>query len=95
MRTARDRQRHGKCIKIAFGFRLKLARDRMLMTQRELAKAVTTDPMVVWKWENGRSFPNLSGLISLCNVLEVSADYLLGLSPDYTPVAWLPVKAQP
>jgi transcriptional regulator with XRE-family HTH domain len=45
--------------------------------------------MVVWKWENGRSFPNLSGLISICNVLEVSADYLLGISEDYTPVDFL------
>jgi len=89
MKTTRDRQLHGKCIKIAFGFRLKLARDRMLLTQRELARKVTTDPMVVWKWENGRSFPNLSGLISICNVLEVSADYLLGISEDYTPVDFL------
>lgn len=80
---------------MAFGFRLKLARDRMLLTQRELARKITTDPMVVWKWENGQSFPNLSGLISLCNVLEVSADYLLGISEEYTGVDWLPVKAPP
>ena len=89
MKTTRDRQHHGRCIKIAFGFRLKLARDRMLLTQRELAKKMTTDPMVVWRWENGRSFPNLSGLISLCNVLEVSADYLLGISEEYTGVDFL------
>lgn len=95
MKNSRDRAKNGHCLKLAFGFRLKLARDRMLLTQSELAWKVTTTPMVVWKWENGRSFPTVALLISLCNVLEVSADYLLGLSPDYTPVAWLPVKAQP
>ena len=93
MKTARDRQKHGKCLKIAFGFRLKLARDRKLLSQSELAWKVTTIPTVVWKWENGRSFPTVALLISLCNVLEVSADYLLGISDEYTGVAWLPTTA--
>lgn len=36
--------------------------------------------VAILKWEKGLSEPNLHNFIRLCQVLDVSADYLLGLS---------------
>lgn len=63
-----------------FTERLKEVRQEKGWTQKQLATAVNTTDDSVYSWEKGRSQPSIELLCKLCKVLEVSADYLLGLS---------------
>lgn len=49
-------------------------------SQVEIAKAVHVSKQCVTDYKTGKSFPSLETLYALCIYLEVSADYLLGLS---------------
>ena len=51
-------------------------------TQVEIAKALNITKQCVNDYKTGKSVPSLETLYSLCKFLEVSADYLLGLT-DY------------
>ncbi|MBQ9120384.1 MAG: FHIPEP family type III secretion protein [Lachnospiraceae bacterium] len=61
-----------------FGTRISQCRQNKNMTQEELARRLGVTPQALSKWECGRSLPDLSMLAEVCNVLEVSADYLIG-----------------
>ncbi len=50
-------------------------------TQKELARAVGVSPQTISKYMHENIFPALDTLAKLCSVLDVSADYILGLSP--------------
>lgn len=63
---------------LEIGRRISLYRQNKNMTQEELANCIGVTPQAISKWERNQSLPDISLLISLCNVLEVSADYLLG-----------------
>ena len=47
-----------------------------------MANRIGVTPQALSKWENGLSSPDLSLFSSLCEILEMSSDYLLGLSGD-------------
>lgn len=49
-------------------------------SQVEIAKAVHVSKQCVTDYKTGKSLPSLETLYALCTFLEVSADYLLGLS---------------
>ena len=51
-------------------------------TQVEIAKAVNVTKQCVNDYKTGKSVPSLETLYSLCKYLDVSSDYLLGLT-DY------------
>lgn len=51
-------------------------------TQRDIAKAIGVSAQTVSKYMKKNVFPALDTLAKLCNLLEVSADYVLGLK-DY------------
>ena len=51
-------------------------------TQVEIAKALNITKQCVNDYKTGNSIPSLETLYALCKYLEVSADYLLGLT-DY------------
>ena len=46
-------------------------------TQEELAEKLNVSRQSVSKWESGQSVPELEKLVTLCEVFQVSADYLL------------------
>lgn len=48
-------------------------------TQRDIAKAIGVSAQTVSKYMKKNIFPALDTLAKLCNLLEVSADYVLGL----------------
>jgi len=50
------------------------------MTQTDLAEAIHSSRQAVGKWENGNVDLSTETIAKLCEVFEVSADYLLGLS---------------
>ena len=49
-------------------------------TQVEIAKAVHVTKQCITDDKTGKSVPSIETLYLLCKFLEVSADYLLGLS---------------
>lgn len=65
--------------------RLKAYRVKRDYTQESLALELGTDKKAVSRWESGQYSPNLETLIELARILNVSADYLLGLSDNPAP----------
>lgn len=62
-----------------FGKRISECRQNMNLTQEELAGRVGVTPQALSKWERENSFPDITLLADLCQILGVSADYLLGI----------------
>lgn len=60
--------------------RLKAARLNKKLTQQELATRLKTTKGTISNYENGHSTPSNDMLKELSLVLEVSTDYLLGVS---------------
>ena len=50
--------------------------------QADIARAVNVRKQCISDYKSGKTIPSLETLFLLCQYLEVSADYLLGLS-DY------------
>ena len=49
-------------------------------SQKEIAKAVNVSPQTISKYMKKDIFPALDTLSKLCKLLDVSSDYILGLS---------------
>ncbi|MEK4029379.1 helix-turn-helix transcriptional regulator [Pseudobacillus sp. FSL P4-0506] len=60
--------------------RLKAARLKKKLTQQELANRLKTTKGTISNYENGHSTPSNEMLKELALVLEVSTDYLLGVT---------------
>ena len=65
-------------ILVEIGTRIAESRRSAGFTQEELANRLGVTPQALSKWEKGASSPDLEMLTSLCNILGVSADYLVG-----------------
>ncbi len=63
-----------------FSARVKELRIEHAMRQQDLADKLGVSRATVTDWETGRHEPPFDTLVNLCKVLEVSADYLLGIS---------------
>ena len=62
--------------------RLRQLRKENGYTQKELAEMIGVLNYRIYDWESGRSEPSLDDLMRLAQVLQVSTDYLLGISDD-------------
>ncbi|MBO5714102.1 MAG: helix-turn-helix transcriptional regulator [Clostridia bacterium] len=62
--------------------RLRESIESSQISQKELAKAVGVSPQTISKYMKKDIFPALDTLAKLCKVLDVRADYILGLC-DY------------
>lgn len=51
--------------------------------QTEIAAAVNVSKQCISDYKSGKSVPSVETLYLLCKFLDVSSDYLLGLSDDY------------
>ena len=49
------------------------------LTQKQLAEKLNIDNSNITKWKRGENIPSLEVFYQLCKILDVSADYLLGL----------------
>lgn len=56
-------------------------RKRRGLTQEKLGMLLNVSPQAVSKWENAESLPDILLLPRLCQVLQISADELLEVSP--------------
>ena len=52
-------------------------------TQAKIAEEINVSKQCVSDYKSGKSYPSLETLCALCVCLDVSADYLLGLSDEY------------
>ena len=59
--------------------RLKSLRIEKKLSQPDLAKLIDVSKGMISFWENGINEPTISNVIKLCQIFEVSADYLLGI----------------
>ena len=50
------------------------------LKQKEIAERCGIHPSCITQYKNGESEPTLETLFNLCRVLDVTSDYLLGLT---------------
>ena len=62
-----------------FNERLKAIRQECGKTQKEVYTALGLSANGYASYEQGRTEPSVDTLIKLCQIFEVSADYLLGI----------------
>lgn len=65
-----------------FGDKLKAIRKAKQITQGELAIRLGVSTAIIAAYEQGKSYPSVAVLIKICEVLNASADYLLGISDN-------------
>lgn len=64
------------------GDRLKLVRDDQGYSQEKLAEMLNIGQLQIWRYENGETEPKGEVLARIAKFLNVSTDYLLGLTDD-------------
>ncbi|MEG1487729.1 MULTISPECIES: helix-turn-helix transcriptional regulator [Lactococcus] len=65
-----------------FGDKLRALRMEKNLTQNDLAARLGIVGASVSSYEKSKQYPSVEVLIQLCQIFDVSADYLLGLSDD-------------
>lgn len=68
--------------KKTFGAYILKRRKELGLTQREFAEQLFVTESAVSKWERGLSYPDITLLLSICNILDISANELLTGSED-------------
>ena len=58
---------------------IRKVRKEKNLTQEELAEQLYVTSQAVSKWENETGLPDISQIVPLCRVLEISADELFGI----------------
>lgn len=78
-------------------FKIKEARERMGMSQKDLAAALNIKPTTFNGYETGAHDPKSSVLAEIAKVCNTSVDFLLGLENDSVPsqTKKIPVPAKP
>lgn len=66
------------------GKRIAIARERKNLSQTALAEKLNVHRQIVSYWENGNRTPNTEQIVNLSKILDVSSDYLLGLTDACT-----------
>lgn len=64
--------------------RLKQSRLKSHLTQEELAVKLNTDKVQISRWERGEAAPRAETFADIARILNVSVDYLLGVSDEPT-----------
>lgn len=53
------------------------------ISQTDLAEKISVSKQCVSDYKSGKSVPSVETLYAICKVLDISADYLLGLTDKY------------
>lgn len=64
---------------MSIGERLKAAREKAGITQRQLAEKIGVTQKDICRWEKGERTPSLIRFSELCKSLDVSADKILNI----------------
>lgn len=74
---------------MSFSELLKQCRKKQGVSQAELASRLGVTQQAVGKWESGKSSPDPSTVARIAELLNTTADYLLGLyRPDAETFSW-------
>ena len=65
-----------------FHSRLKIARESIGATQKEIANILKISQPTYANYEAGRSEPNIETIAVMAKIYEVSTDWLLGLTTE-------------
>lgn len=65
-----------------FGERLKETRLDKHLTQKDLAKMLNVTGNTVHSWETDKQEPSMTMILKICEILDVSLEYLFGKT-DY------------
>ena len=76
-------------MKLLFANRLRELRKERGLSQVELGEYLGYGYTAISSYETGRNEPSYTDLIRICQILDVSADYMLGLSDIQKPYAVL------
>ena len=60
-----------------FSEKLKLLRKNKGFTQEEFAELLNVTRIAVAKWESGQTYPDITNLIQISNIMNVTIDYLV------------------
>ena len=71
-------------VEFSFGERVRLLRERRSLSQAELGRSLHMTQRKISYLEIDRYEPGVEDIRALCRFFGVSADYLLGLSPNLT-----------
>lgn len=63
-----------------FSNRLRDIRNKRGLLQKDLAVSISVGPVTLSQYESGKREPDFDKLVLICKNLDVSADYLLGLT---------------
>ena len=74
-------------MKNRFAQRLSAYRDYAGETQEQLAKAINVKVRTLQTWEQGIHNCSFDDLLSICQHYQITADYLIGNTPDDNPVS--------
>lgn len=61
-----------------------LRKNKVKLTQVEFAEIMNCNRQKIADWERGKSMPGADDIVLLCEKFNVSADYILGLTPNPT-----------
>lgn len=67
---------------MTFGEKLFNLRKSKNFSQEELAEKLGVTRQAISRWENGETMPDSPNLIEICDLFDVSADYLLRDKPE-------------
>jgi transcriptional regulator with XRE-family HTH domain len=70
------------------GERLRKVRLELGHTQESLAELLDTNNQQIWRYESNQTKPDGDIVAKIAKVLDISADYLLGLTDNPTPVSF-------
>lgn len=59
-------------------YHIRFFREQNKWTQKELAEQLKVSRSVIAKWENNIVTPDISSLLKLCKIFDVSIDHLVG-----------------
>ncbi|MFI3165921.1 MAG: helix-turn-helix domain-containing protein [Bacillota bacterium] len=65
---------------IILGQRIRVARNEQKFTREKLAEKINVSPRFLAEVESGKVGVSIVTLQNICNTLDVSSDYLLGLN---------------
>lgn len=71
-------------MRLSFGEKIKGLREDRNINQTQLGKAIGTTQRKISYIECNKYEPSIDDIVSLCNFFKVSADYLLGIDPNYS-----------
>lgn len=73
-----------------FSDRLKGQRIARGITQAEMAREFGVSARTIYMWESGERKPDITTLVQIAKYMEVTTDYLLGLTDDPQGAMYIP-----